>query len=53
VNKIVTASMQKKRLRATKLPFMEKELSLIYAIENNFVLENKEFNAVSSKNKNK
>lgn len=32
---------------------MEKKLSLIYDIENNFILENKKFNAVSIEDKNK
>lgn len=41
-----------KRARATNFSFNEKELFLKYAIENQNILENKESNAVSWKEKN-
>lgn len=42
-----------KRARATNFNFREKELLLNIALENRHILENKESNAVSWKNKNK
>jgi len=42
-----------KRARATNFSFNEKELLLKYALENQNILENKESNAVSWKDKNK
>jgi len=42
-----------KRARATNFNFREKELLLNIALENRHILENKESNAVSWKDKNK
>lgn len=41
-----------KRSRGTNFSFIEKELMLKYAIENKHILENKESNATSWKEKN-
>lgn len=46
-------SKEVKRPRSTNFSFIEKELMLKYAIENKNILENKESNAISWKEKNK
>lgn len=46
------ASKLSKRSRATNFSFAEKELMLKYAIEYKHILENKESNAISWKEKN-